>query len=334
MTAHYCCHCGKRADDDAVYCAQCGAPLSGHDDLVLPDRADQLLAAARLHQEAGDLEAARRCAHEALSLRPDCAAIHSMLGCLHQQMGHESSARLHFQAALAITPPAAPATEMPEPAAARPHGTLWVTLVLAGCIIFSALAMLFVFRDSTHATEQAALLHTLQRPPLPVTPQWTWHPPAPAQVVMPAPAPVTHSDTALVSSTTTVRPQPPAIDVPPPPPDQTLGAASGPRTVVLVGAPTIEKAEQAYFRGDYERAATIYEALIRDSSASDPRLHQDLAWCYQQLGSSGKATQHLNEAIRGFEGVLASDPRNTAAQQGLSTCQTALSELLTTRTRP
>ncbi|OPZ80928.1 MAG: hypothetical protein BWY76_03198 [bacterium ADurb.Bin429] len=75
----------------------------------------------------------------------------------------------------------------------------------------------------------------------------------------------------------------------------------------------------------------MYEALLRASESPNPRIHQDLAWCYQQLGNSGKATQHLTEAVRGYQRVLVDDPQNAAAQHGIAACQAALRALRVSR---
>ncbi|HOF88556.1 MAG TPA: hypothetical protein PLZ36_10700, partial [Armatimonadota bacterium] len=73
------------------------------------------------------------------------------------------------------------------------------------------------------------------------------------------------------------------------------------------------------------------ESLLRASETPNPRLHQDLAWCYQQLGNSGKATQHLGEAVRGYQRVLMDEPHNAAAQHGIAACQAALRSLRASR---
>jgi hypothetical protein len=327
ISAQNCPVCQAPLKGDALTCPQCGAGVSicyPPPDAELPrqERARVLMEEAERCQAAGALECARQLAHEALTLRPDCPAIHSLLGCIQQQLGHDSAARLHFQAALAVTPPAE--TVPPQPAV-RQAPNAWMAVIVFGCLLFSGLATLFVFLPSAQKTQQAALLvtqnnHPPQRTPTP----WTWRIPAPRASRLDNPAPPVPVDmpvdTTKPAVNTTV-----TTHVPPPPPTgAVLGPVAHAHAVVAITEPTLDMAESAYFRGDFDEAATLYEALLRRSDASNPRIHQDLAWCYQQLGNSGKATQHLSEAVRGYQSILEHDPQNAAAQHGIAACQAAL----------
>lgn len=285
-------------------------------------RAHNLLDDARRCQEQGNLERARALAHKALTLQPDCAATHSLLGCIHQQLGHDATARLHFRAALAVTPPTEEATAS---VAARPKANPWMTIIALGCILFSGLATLFAFLPSAQKTQHAALLETRKAQPTPsISPEWSWTMPTPR------PSPV-QNPTQPVTPISDTHVTPTDSELPPAPPSGTiLGPVARNRTGAPAGEPTLDQADQASFRGDFDQAATMYEALLRRDPAN-PRIHQDLAWCYQRLGNSDKATQHLSDAIHGYQSLLVDDPQNSAAQRGITACQAALRALHSSR---
>ena len=76
--------------------------------------------------------------------------------------------------------------------------------------------------------------------------------------------------------------------------------------------------------GHYERAITLYEELLRQDEYPNPQIDQNLALCYQQLGNSRKAVEHLDQAIREYQTLVDADPHNEEALSGLRGCQTAL----------
>ncbi len=326
-----CPQCGVLLTGDERLCPQCGAlqftacqPISSHD--PRHERARLLQEEAQRCLEDGQVERARQLAHEALTLRPDCAAIHSLLGCIQQKLGHESAAKLHFQAALAVAPPSPAAT----PRASRPRVNVWMAFVAFGCVLFSGLATVFAFLPATQKTRHAALMsapppRVIQQP----TPEWSWRMPPPRQSYTHDPTP----EVRTVSVTKVAVPDaPPAAASPPaPPPGTVLGPAARPSAGALMHEPTLDQADLAYFNQQYDQAAMQYEALLRRGDTADPRIHQDLACCYQHLGNSGKATQHLHAALRGYQAALMDDPQNAAAQRGAAACQAALRELRRSR---
>ncbi|MHB9133267.1 MAG: tetratricopeptide repeat protein [Armatimonadota bacterium] len=301
----------------------------------------QLLVQARLHQHEGDLTTALRCAREALSLRPECSTIHALLGHLYEQSGNASAAHYHFQAALAVKEePAidgcAGWTEPPPPTPARPTPGLWLAVVLIGCVLFSGLAVVYSFLPEGRKVTHGAVVQIPpeKRPPLPEEPRWVWTN-MPEGVVVEQPG----SDQPPAEATT-AEGQPPVAT-----PESTagtngvrqasaetvLGPSVRPRIVAEPTHPTLEQADQAYFTGQYERAVTVYEEVLQHDNTPNPRLYQDLAWCYQQLGNSTEAAEHLHKAVLGYKALVVSEPQSTVARQGLQSCEAALRTLLSTR---
>ena len=114
-------------------------------------------------------------------------------------------------------------------------------------------------------------------------------------------------------------------------PEEVLGPSAHTLVQSTAVKPTLEAADQAYFRGEYAQAVVIYEAVLQQDDKQNPRLFQDLAWCYQQLGNSQKAADNLGKAVQGYRDVLATEPDSTTAQRELESCQAALNTLLTSR---
>lgn len=330
--ATICPQCGVALEGDERLCPQCGALQftachPGTSTEPRHVRAGMLLEEAQRCLDDGHIERARQLAHEALTLRPDCPAIHSLLGCIQQKLGHESAARLHFKAALAVTPPSpATATRI-----VRPRANAWMAFVAFGCILFSGLATVFAFLPASSKTRSAALIHMQRaRTPMQTPPAWTWQMPAPRQSSESKPSPIQDVSVVKVTTATTAHPIEP-VKPPAPPAGTILGPAAQTPARMASAEPSLEKADLAYFNQDYDLAAMQYEALLRRGDATDPRIHQDLACCYQHLGNSGKATQHLHEALRGYQAALMDDPQNAAAQRGVAACQAALRELRRSR---
>ncbi|HEY3378900.1 MAG TPA: hypothetical protein VGL77_15550 [Armatimonadota bacterium] len=316
----------------------------------MPDPRDaqirHLLDQARTSQQNGDLTTALRAAREALTLRTDCSTIHALLGHIYEQQGNLSAAHYHFQSALQVTVPAeTDLISMPSAMsvipAKQPQAGVMV-LVLISCILFSGLAALFTFHSGRRQVEQSNVFQIpIARPPLATNPHWTWKtlpvPVAVSPTIAKTPAPATPPAPATGAIAVSNPLPSSSVATPPPPPEPTPPAVLGPSAHSGVPAepaePKLETADQAYFRGEYARAITAYEALIAQESKPNPRLFQDLAWCYQQLGNSQKASDYLGKAIQGYKALLDTDSTNAAAQQGRASCEAALRALLTTRTR-
>jgi Tfp pilus assembly protein PilF len=342
-----CEQCGATFAAGLADCSTCGAraenPRADVDQRVA--RVQHLLGLARQCHQDNDVTTALRHAREALSLDPDSTTIHALLGQLYEQSGNEAAARYHFQAALSVAAKTGDSPQLIDTSgmATPPRNAGWMTWVLVGCLLCSGLAVVFAFWDGDrHTDERAAILQMeLERPPLRHTPRWTWRVPAPlpeATTVPPASAPVEttttpttaeHNEPVVATQESveeTVEPlaRPPSV----------LGPSALDPGALDRRAATIESADRAYFAGKYEHAVTMYEELLRNDEHASPRLHQDLAWCYQHLGNSTKAAEHLTAAVKGYRALVTRDPQNTAAEQGLQRSEAALRVLLDTRTTP
>jgi Flp pilus assembly protein TadD len=312
----------------------CKAPRSTA--LTLPDPdaqtiyLHQLIAQARQCQQQGDLQPALRFAREALYLRADCSAIHALLGQLYEQIGDEVSARYHFREALSVEPGPVcadmPADPLPQPVRSARAG--WMTWMLIGCILVSGMAIFITFwSPERHNTAAAVWQDKPSEPRLPA-PQWSWEntlgndghsalvmaPVVPDALPPEDPAP-THDTPAIEPAVL------PAV----------LGPTARTRVPVGLAVATQDVGDKAYFNGDFERAVTVYEELLRRDDPNGPRLHQDAAWCYQQLGNSEQAVAHLQRAVTGYQAVMEKEPANSAAKQGLEACKKALQSLTASR---
>ncbi len=338
-----CAICGATLADTARQCPVCKAPRTTA--LTLPDPdaqtiyLHQLIAQARQCQQQGDLQPALRFAREALYLRTDCSAIHALLGQLYEQIGDEISARYHFREALSVEPGpvCVDALPTPVPKPVRSARAGWMTWMLIGCILISGMAIFVTFWSPEHRNTHAALLRdNLSEPRLP-QPAWHWNTGDPTEagasalVVSPeVPAP-TNDAPATVAVNDPTLPQPDDAPVGPPAVlPVVLGPAARERVPVELPTATVDNADKAYFNGDFERAVTIYEELLRRDDPNNPRLHQDAAWCYQQLGNSEQAALHLQRAVLGYQAALDKEPGNAPAQQGLRACNEALTALTAT----
>lgn len=330
----------------AEQCPGCGAavaPLPEGAVLAvdpLDTRICDLLTRARLCQQAGDLPDALRFAREALSLRPNCSTIHALLGQLSEQIGDESGARQHFQAALEVSPSDAlkcpQAFIPPVPILTAPSSAAWRSWVLIGCVLISGLAILCSFWPFGAREERSTLL------PIPsgsapelTPPRWTWIAPPQAPQVVPAPVPTPDPLTQPPPEVPiVVTPNTPATDEP-----DTIRPVSILGPSIRDSLPTdptkpasLDDADKAFFRGQFRRAVTIYEDLLRRDEPPTPHLFQNLAWCYQQgFGDSQRATEYLEKAVQGYKAQLATNAQDAAAQQGLQTCTAALESLRNSR---
>ena len=354
MSVSTCIQCGEVIPETAKRCPVCGAPVAcpspaGQDGDPRAQHVRQLLLQAKQCQHEGDLPMAIRHAREALSLNCDECAIHALLGHLYEQAGDHAVARQHFHLALHMTPTSASPTPMAtleqETSFSHQARGSWILLVLIGCVLFSGVAMLFVLfpneRDIGHGTIFQAHAGQARQAG---DPRWTWIVPTPVKEAMPQAPPVApplatetpeHKTVLAVDRHVEAAPAvtPPAQEALPEPP-QVLGPSASAGIPAEATEPTVEQADQAYFHGKYERAVSIYEALIRRQDKPDPRLFQNLAWCYQQLGNSQKAAEHLEKAVLGYQIQLANDPQNLAVQQEQKSCEAALRSLQVTRDIP
>lgn len=301
----------------------------------------QLLDKARQSSQAGDIAQALCYAREALQQRNDCSTIHALLGQLYEQQGDAAASRYHFQAALNVATCDADGELLPlEPEPARqPQAAGVMLLVLIGCIVISGLAALFTFHPGRDSADLGSV-QLLPRAAHSDSPRWTWRVPA-AMPNPPAPdGPAVGLTPGPPAGTDARPPVTPAANV-----TENPGTADGDGSIVLgpsargrdsrslSGRPSLEKADQAFFRGEFDMAVTQYEAILPTLEQPDPRIYRDLAWCYQQLGNSGKAADYLMRATEGYRSLLAADAGNAAAQQGLASCTAALHTLMTTRDR-
>lgn len=343
MRVAVCEQCGATIDETASSCPVCGA-LFSTEPVAAPttpdprtERVRTLLAQARLAHEQGDLAAALRYGHEALAEQPDCSTTHALLGHVCEESGDNAAARAHFQAALRVGE-SAPEAQLFAPALVemlpvRPVQTKWITPVLIGCVLFSALGVLFTFLPAARRGQQAIVVKLnaagkAKPDTRPLVPRWAEHVPTP---VRPANTTVQPSDTTPavsdVEHSTVKNSQPPVAAVQEDAPMTVLGSSA--RTAIPVDptTPTLEQAEQAYFKGEFERAITIYESLLTTESEPEPRLSQNLGWCYHRLGNAKKATEHLQRAANGYRALLTTNPDNVTAYQALQSCEATLRTL-------
>ena len=285
-----------------------------------------LLFQARLYQQKGDLANAIQCAADALAIRPQCSAVHALLGALYEQKGEYAAARRHFQKALSVTPEADDECSVPPEVVAadaviarQPTGG-WVLPVLIGCIVFSGLAALFTLWPTGGNVERGSIILRIIKPkssPLP-RPDFspkndTRQPPGPP----PAPPVKVENPVGAPNANTASTDGEPKV----------LGPSVTSGMPALSGEPTFEQAEQAYFNREFERAISIYEKLLTTQDQPNPLIHKRLAECYQWLGNTRKAGYHLQQAINGYREQLENDPADAAAQQELRNCTRMLETL-------
>ena len=350
MTLLSCPCCGTEVGEALAHCPECHAILVR----ALPPseqeaRAADCLCKARNCQRQGDIAQALCYAREALTLGADASCTHALLGRLYELQANTTAAQYHFQSALHVAeqqddlaePLASP--QLMHESSAHQTPPSFMLLVLMGCVLFSGLAALFAFHSPAGRliTQSQLLPIQVDRPALPTAPPWTWQVPhamsdtPPSAIALPAPAPtdtpvVPVSEahpviaTPSVSSTSATPSTSPA-------PEAVLGPEAHIHHLVAEARPTIAEADQAYFDGDYERAVSIYEDVLAQHPTPNPRLYQDLAWCYQQLGNSRQAARNLQLAIQGYQALLANDAANSTAQQAKTACENALQTLLATR---
>ncbi len=345
MTISICHSCAKEVNTDLSHCPYCRAMLSRVSPpgvmLSQADLATEHLNQARTCLQQGDIVQALCYAREALTLGADDSCTHALLGQLYELQANMTAAQYHFQSALHVTSPqhadedaTAPLLVATPPPPPRSEPIV-LLLVLMSCIVFSGLAALFAFHPAAVRTiNQSRIIQTpLERPALPSTPPWTWHVPSAIpddRLPENATAPLVHPDDTITPKDSA--PLSKSIPNPDVPPTTTvLGPAAHTHNPVNAPRATLEEADKAYFSGDYERAISMYEVVLAQDTAPGPRLFQDLAWCYQQLGNSEQAANNLQKAILGYQALLTTDTANTTAQQAKSACEHALQSLRATR---
>lgn len=344
MNVLTCTQCGEVIPESAKRCPVCGMGvpdgMSSVPSGITPceQRLYELLARAKQCQLVGDISSAIGHAQKALLLSCDACRVHALLGHLYEQAGNAAAARQHFQRALEVS--TAPTDPVPAPGAdaelagAPPARGAWLMAVLVGCILVSGLAALFTLfpgerRNIGHGTILQPRLSTSS---LNTDARWTLQVPSPIEKhavdalpeppsnPLPAAHPVEVADVKPVAPASPVTPERAA-------PTEILGPSASADIPAEATTPTIEQADQAYFHGKYERAVSIYEEILHAQEQPDPRMLQNLAWCYQQLGNSVMAATHLKRAVQGYRSQLVADPLDPNAQQGCRSCEAALVSL-------
>lgn len=349
MSSLVCKHCGKEIDEPTSCCPECGntisdeAPEQDGPTGSIEEYLQHLIKLARQSQHEGDLVLALDYARQALALRENCSTTHALLGHLYEQQGNTTASRHHFQSALQVTrseqaPSGVPETTFLPKSNKRSAQSGIMMLVLIGCIFFSGLAAILAFRPCRHAIERSTVFQIpSERPPLASTPPWTWRVPVPCplHVDAAAPAATTTDESPMVKTAdkTVADTSVPGDDAvaPPPGPPSLLGPSAHAVVSVSPSKSALVEADQAYFKGEYDRAIMLYETILTQEEKPNPRLYQDLAWCYQQLGNSQKAAEYLGKAVDGYRALLETDPNSTTTQQALQTCTAALNALLSSR---
>lgn len=85
-----------------------------------------------------------------------------------------------------------------------------------------------------------------------------------------------------------------------------------------------------YFRGDYQRAAEVYEAYLYDNPVNAAPVREELGWVYLESGDYNRATQQYQAAHTEYRADLNRGHNVEAARHGLRTCDSAL-DVLDTR---
>ncbi len=335
MNVLTCSECGEVIPESAKRCPVCGAETPGdgkQQPAAIPpceQHFQQLMSHAKQCQQVGDLPSALDYALAALELRCDESAVHALLGHLYEQSGNTEAALEHFQFALQVSPAAAETVQKPEmeveTATIHQARNAWLMAVLIGCVLFSGLAALFTIFPGERNIGRSTIipLSSRQEPP------WISKVPTPIRISLPPavatnkPEPEAKTVLALDQHVETPNPAPPVPQEKMPPPITLPAVVLGPSASAGIPAevttPTMEEADQANFQGKYERAVSIYEELLCKQEKPDPRMLQNLAFCYQQLGNSEKAAEHLGQAVQGYQNQLqrgsAKSQRSTGVPQ-------------------
>lgn len=328
--------------DDGRYCPKCGASVrrsvTAEDDDPVAQLTRTLLFQARSYQQRGDLANAIKCANDALAIRPDCSTIHAFLGSLYEQKGEMAAARRHFQKALTVPPEPSPCDlplpGLPEAVAVRPISSGWFLPVLVGCVVFSGLAAMFTLWPGNPVVKLSGIatsMHQHQRPRLPFPdtspvvksaddqPAPTPEPKEPVkptrqpEAATPIAIPKHHATTATVDNLA----MEPGV----------IGPRATARLPVMPIRPTVEQADTAFQRQQYEQAAAIYENVLPAEERPNPRAYQHLAQCYLQLGNMKKVQDYLEKAIEEYKVAAADDPQNASIHQELKNCEVMLEQV-------
>ncbi len=103
----YCPDCGRRNDDDAQFCSQCGVSLAGGRSRGVPGSAHgphELVHRASELKDRGDIGGAIELCRRAIVGEPRHRGGHALLGLLYEQMGQTTSAIREYRVVLEIDP--------------------------------------------------------------------------------------------------------------------------------------------------------------------------------------------------------------------------------------
>lgn len=110
----YCTGCGAKYSPDSHFCRECGHKIEAAPhkiseeeyDRALPEdeRVTALMERAYRFRKSGELNAAIALCQEAISIKPDSAAAHSMLGQLCESIGDREKAILEYETVVQLNP--------------------------------------------------------------------------------------------------------------------------------------------------------------------------------------------------------------------------------------
>lgn len=283
------------------------------------------LMLAREYFAVGDTAKALHYAQQALAFHEHECAVHTLLGEIYNADGDHDSAKIHFQAAIAIKEH--PTTIIDHTVLPTQHKTLpgIMMLVLISCILLSGVAALFSLHPSRHHLNEGDIfqLSSVKQNRNEV-PRWTWKVPAPVK---------THEvDTAqptanLVSNPTPVKNNPTKDNSTSTQSTHVLGPSAHGQLPVDNNNITLQTAHDAYLRGEYQQALSIFEVIQSRETVISPDLQRDIAYCHQNLGNSAQAKINLRLALSGFQQQLLENADNIVAQKGIADCEIALKQL-------
>ena len=326
--------------DDGRQCPKCGASVrrsvTAEDNDPVAQLTRTLLFQARSYQQRGDLANAIKCANDALAIRPTCSTIHTFLGSLYEQKGEMAVARRHFQKALTVAPEPEscnlPLPSLPEAVVVRPISSGWFLPVLVGCVVFSGLAAMFTLWPGNPVVRLSGIAPSMRqqhssRLPFPdakpdVQPADDHAAPSgPKEHVKPARRPEVTPITIPKNNTSTATADNLVME------PRVIGPRATARLPVMPITPTVEQADTAFQRKQYEQAAAIYENVLPVQEKPNPRAYQHLAHCYLQLGNTKKVQDYLEKAIEEYQVAAADDPQNAAVRQELKNCEVMLEQV-------
>jgi len=349
-----CAQCGQDNPEQARFCRACGAELAAARGGAAraggappvpteAERARRLLEEAFRLSEQGRIQAAISACQQAISINPNSTSSHSLLGTLYERQGDRESAIREYEQVLTFSPGSTVERRrlnelMGVPAAreAVAISARSVRFAVTGAFIVVALvlisAILFTTQRQPPARPQAMPTAVASRAfpgGQPMAPQRIVPAPGrafPVQAPLPRPAPLQIARFAprsasypFARSQRIPRRMTPRVGTP----RRRTSPGLVPRGTVL--NPGLGR--NYYFRGDYQRAAEVYEAYLYENPVNAAPVREELGWVYLESGDYNGATEQYRAAHTEYRTDLARGHNVEAARHGLRTCDSALDVL-------